>query len=140
MINNVTIVGRLTRDPELRKTESGTSVVSFTVAVNRRFNRDETDFINVVAWNQTADFLAKYGDKGALVGVEGRLQTRNYEDKDGKMVYVTEVVADNVQLLESKAKADERRSQDGNIQNYYKEKEEEFGGPTIDISSEDLPF
>ena len=139
MINNVVLVGRLTRDPELRKTQQGTSVVSFTVAVNRRFNRDETDFINVVAWNQTADFLAKYGDKGALVGVEGRLQTRNYEDKDGKMVYVTEVVADNVQLLESKAKADERRSQVNTNDNSVNT-EEEFGGPTIDINSDDLPF
>ena len=137
MLNNVTIAGRITRDPELRKTGSDKSVVSFTVAVNRRFNRDESDFINVVAWNQTADFLAKYGDKGALVGVEGRLQTRNYEDKDGKMVYVTEVVADNVQLLESKAKAEERRGQGNTYQNEVKQ---EFGGPTIDLSSDDLPF
>ena len=138
MLNNVTIAGRITRDPELRKTGSDKSVVSFTVAVNRRFNRDESDFINVVAWNQTADFLAKYGDKGSLVGVEGRLQTRNYEDKDGKMIYVTEVVADNVQLLESKAKAEERRSQGGNT--YQDEVKQEFGGLTIDISSDDLPF
>ena len=138
MLNNITIAGRITRDPELRKTGSDKSVVSFTVAVNRRFNRDESDFINVVAWNQRADFLAKYGDKGALVGVEGRLQTRNYEDKDGKLVYVTEVVADNVQLLESKAKAEERRGQGGS--NHYEEKKEEFGGPTLDVSSDDLPF
>ena len=137
MINNIVLTGRITRDPELRKTGSDKSVVSFTVAVNRRFNRDESDFINVVAWNQTADFLAKYGDKGALVGVEGRLQTRNYEDKDGKMVYVTEVVADNVQLLESKAKAEERRGQGNTYQNEVKQ---EFGGPTIDLSSDDLPF
>ena len=137
MLNNITIVGRITRDPELRKTGSDKSVVSFTVAVNRRFNRDESDFINVVAWNQTADFLAKYGDKGALVGVEGRLQTRNYEDKDGKMVYVTEVVADNVQLLESKAKAEERRGQGNTYQNEVKQ---EFTEPTLNIVADDLPF
>ena len=137
MFNNITIAGRITRDPELRKTQSGTSVVSFTVAVNRRFNRDESDFINVVAWNQTADFLAKYGDKGALVGVEGRLQTRNYEDKDGKMIYVTEVVADNVQLLESKAKAEERRGQGNTYQNEVKQ---EFTEPTLNIVADDLPF
>ena len=138
MMNVWVGIGRLTRDPELRKTESGTSVVSFTVAVNRRFNREETDFINVVAWNQTADFLAKYGDKGALVGVEGRIQTRNYEDKDGKMVYVTEVVADNVQLLESKAKADERRSQVGNV--YQDEVKQDFENNEFKIDDDSLPF
>lgn len=138
MLNNITIVGRITRDPELRKTGSDKSVVSFTVAVNRRFNRDESDFINVVAWNQTADFLAKYGDKGALVGVEGRLQTRNYEDKDGKMIYVTEVVADNVQLLESKAKAEERRSQGGNT--HQDEIKQEFENNEFKIDDDSLPF
>ena len=138
MINNVVLTGRLTRDPELRKTQSGTSVLSFTVAVNRKFDKDETDFINVVAWKHSAEFLSQHGSKGSLVGVEGRIQTRNYEDKDGKMVYVTEVVADNVQLLESKAKAEERRGQGGS--NHYEEKEEEFGGQTIDIGADDLPF
>ena len=142
MINNVTLVGRLTKDPELRKTQNGVSVVSFTVAVNRRFNRDETDFINVVAWNQTADFLARYATKGSLVGIEGRIQTRNYEDKTGNKVYVTEVVADSVQLLESRAEAEKRQAQ-GN-QGYYEDNsvdiEGEFGGPTLDISSDDLPF
>ncbi len=165
MINNVVLVGRLTRDPELRKTQSGTSVLSFTTAVNRKFqSQDQTaDFVNCVAWNQTADFLARYATKGALVGVEGRIQTRNYEDKTGNRVYVTEVVADSVQLLESKAEA-ERRQQMGGGQGYNQfdnqqqnynqfdnqqssyqsddtvDIEEEFGGPTLDISSDDLPF
>lgn len=155
MINNVVLVGRLTRDPELRKTQSGTSVLSFTCAVNRKFqSQDQTaDFVNCVAWNQTADFLARYATKGALVGVEGRIQTRNYEDKTGNRVYVTEVVCDSVQLLESKAEAERRQATGGgqgynqfdNQQGYYEDKgtvdiEEEFGGPTLDISSDDLPF
>ena len=86
MINNVVLVGRLTRDPELRKTQTGKSVLSFSCAVNRKFKTETqtADFINCVAWNQTADFLARYATKGALVGIEGRIQTRNYEDKTGK--------------------------------------------------------
>lgn len=107
MINSVVLVGRLTRDVEVRKTGSGVSVAQFTVACNRRFSRgengqQEADFINCVAWRQTADFLSSYARKGNLVGVEGRIQTRSYDDKDGRRVYVTEVVADNVQLLESR--------------------------------------
>ncbi len=104
MINRVVLVGRITKDPVLRKTQNGTSVVSFTIACNRRVpsQGQDADFINCVAWNRTADFMAQYVKKGALLGLEGRIQTRNYDDKDGKRVYVTEVVADSVQLLESK--------------------------------------
>ena len=155
MINNVVLVGRLTRDPELRKTQSGTSVLSFTCAVNRRFQSQEqtADFINCVAWNQTADFLSRYATKGALVSVEGRIQTRNYEDKTGNRVYVTEVVAEQVQLLESRAEAERRQTTGGNQSfnqydnqpSFYESNqsvnvEEEFGGPSLDISSDDLPF
>jgi len=107
MINRVVAVGRLTKDPELRKTQSGTSVSSFTVAVNRRKQEDkpqEADFLNCVAWNRSADFISQYGRKGSLVGIEGRIQTRTYDDVSGKKVYVTEVVCDSVQLLESKPK------------------------------------
>ena len=107
MINKVILVGRITKDPELRKTQNGTSVVSFTLACNRRVpsQGQDADFINCVAWNKTADFMAQYVRKGALLGIEGRIQTRNYDDKDGKRVYVTEVVANSVQLLESKKDA-----------------------------------
>ncbi len=108
MINRVILVGRVTKDPVLRKTPNGTSVVSFTLAVNRNIKKEgqpEADFINCVAWNKTADFMAQYVRKGALLGVEGRIQTRNYDDKNGKRVYVTEVVANSVQLLESKKDA-----------------------------------
>ena len=99
------LVGRLTKDPVLRKTANGASVVSFTVACNRLFKQEgqpEADFINTVVWNKTANSVAKYTHKGSLVGVEGRIQTRNYDDKDGKCVYVTEVVADNVCFLDSR--------------------------------------
>ena len=92
MINRVVLVGRLTKDVEVRKTGTGLSVASFTVACDRRGSRDaqgqsQADFINCVAWRQAADFLGQYARKGALVGVEGRIQTRNYDDKDGKKVY-----------------------------------------------------
>ncbi|MEE8806878.1 MAG: single-stranded DNA-binding protein [Lactimicrobium sp.] len=107
MINRVVLIGRLTKDVEVRKTNSGLSVAQFTVAVDRRVSRDSNgqqnaDFVPCVAWRQSADFLGSYARKGNLVGVEGRIQTRNYDDKDGKKVYVTEVVCDNVQLLQSK--------------------------------------
>lgn len=106
MINRVVLVGRLTKDPVLRKTGSGVSVTSFTVACDRRIKTEgqpTADFINCVCWNKVADNTAQYTHKGSLVGVEGRIQTRNYDDPmSGKRVYVTEVVADSVQFLESK--------------------------------------
>lgn len=105
MINRVVLVGRMTKDPVLRKTASGTSVVSFTVACDRRVKSEgqpTADFINTVAWNKTAEIVAQYTHKGSLVGVEGRIQTRSYDDQSGKRVYVTEVVADSVQFLEPK--------------------------------------
>ncbi len=166
MINRVVLVGRLTREINLRKTGTGTSVASFTVACNRRFsgqNQDQgADFINCVAWRQTADFLAQYAAKGSLVGVEGRIQSRSYDDASGKRVYVTEVVADSVQLLESKATTAAHRSEPNytsqnnysnsysNTNNYSQPQNtgyepdygfEGFGaGPALDISSDDLPF
>lgn len=136
MINRVVLVGRITRDPLLRKTQSGTSVVSFIVACNRRIKQEgqpEADFINCVAWNRTADFMAQYVKKGALLGIEGRIQTRNYDDKDGKRVYVTEVVCDSAQFLESK-KAAESGGNEPSMQN------NEYGDYTADIQSNDLPF
>ena len=111
MINRVVLVGRLTRDVEVRKTASGLSVATFTVACDRRMargqdgnNQQSADFISCVAWRQAADFLGSYARKGALVGVEGRIQTRNY-DRDGQKVYVTEIVCDTVNLLESKSQS-----------------------------------
>lgn len=106
MINNVTLTGRITKDLEKHETGKGTSVVNFSLAVDRRFkgsngNR-EADFISIQAWGLTADLLCKYCGKGSLIGIEGQIQTRNYENNQGQRVYVTEVVAENVTFLDSK--------------------------------------
>jgi single-strand DNA-binding protein len=98
--NRVILVGRLTRDPELKYTTSGTAVASFSLAINRRFNREETDFIDVVAWRQQAEYCANYGSKGRLMMVEGRLQVRSYETQDGQKRKVTEVVCDDLKFLD----------------------------------------
>ena len=141
MINKVVLVGRLTKDPVLRKTANGVSVTSFTVACTRRFKQDgqpEADFINTVAWNKTADSISQYTHKGSLVGVEGRIQTRSYDDQSGKRVYVTEVVADSVQFLESKsAAASNAIVPEVNNQSYQEPYET---SSTLDIASDDLPF
>lgn len=105
MINKVILVGRLTRDPQSRKTQNGKSVTSFTVACDRKTKvegQPSADFINCVAWNKLADNVAQYTHKGSLVGVEGRIQTRSYDDQGGNKVFVTEVLADGVQFLEPK--------------------------------------
>ena len=99
-MNKVIMIGRLTKDPEIKKTSSGKSVASFSLAVSDRYNRDKTDFINCVAWEKTADYLGNYVKKGNLIAVEGRISTRNYDGSDGKKVYITEVVCDSVQGLE----------------------------------------
>lgn len=160
MINRVVLVGRLTRDVEVRKTASGLSVATFTVACDRRVargqdgnNQQSADFISCVAWRQAADFLGSYARKGALVGVEGRIQTRNY-DRDGQKVYITEVVCDTVNLLESKSQSQSRAQNSGYQDNSYQQPysqpkpsvnddfvSDDFGaGIGMDISSDDLPF
>lgn len=106
-MNKAILIGRLTRDPELRYTSSNRAVCSFTVAIDRPFTNQasgqrEADFINVVAWDKTGENVGKYMSKGRLIAVEGRIQTRNYENNEGRRVYVTEVVASNVQFLESR--------------------------------------
>mgnify|MGYP000107918548 FL=1 len=106
MLNKVIIMGRLTRDPELRRTQGGTAVTSFTVAVDRDFKSQsgekETDFIDVVAWRNTGEFAAKYLAKGRMAAVEGRIQARDWQDKDGNRRKAVEVVADNVYFADSK--------------------------------------
>ena len=106
MINNVVLVGRTTKDPELRYTPSNVAVATFSLAVNRNFKdangEREADFINCVIWRQQAENLANWAKKGALIGITGRIQTRSYENQQGQRVYVTEVVAENFQMLESK--------------------------------------
>ena len=102
MLNKTILMGRLTRDPELRTTQTGTPVASFTLAVDRGYKRDETDFINIVAWRNTAEFVSKWFKKGQLMAVSGRLQSRSYTDKDGNNRTVTEVVADEAFFADSK--------------------------------------
>ncbi|GAP03224.1 single-stranded DNA-binding protein, phage associated [Fructobacillus pseudoficulneus] len=137
MINRVVLIGRLTRDVELRYTQSGVAVGSFTLAVNRNFtnaNGDrEADFINAVIWRKAAENFANFTGKGALVAVEGRLQTRNYENNAGQRVYVTEVSVDNFSLLESKADSERRRAQNGSGAN------QDFSGNNQDFGNAD-PF
>ena len=119
MLNHITIMGRLTRDPELRRTGSGIAVASFTVAVDRDFGgRDggekETDFIDCVAWRQTGEFVSKYFTKGSMAVVSGRLQIRSWTDKDGNKRRTAEVVADNVYFGESKRNSEGNSSYGGN--------------------------
>ena len=105
MLNRVALVGRLTRDPELRRTGSGKAVTSFNLAVNRNFKTgdgQEADFINVVCWGKVAENTANYCSKGSLVSIDGRLQTRNYENNQGQKVFVTEVIADSVQFIDTR--------------------------------------
>ena len=133
MINNVTLVGRLTKDVELRYTPSNVAVGTFTLAVNRAFKKDdgerEADFINCVIWRKGAETLAKYAKKGSQIGITGRIQTRNYENQQGQRVYVTEVVAENFQLLESRNQQSQSSTfQNGNNSN------------PMDIDDSDLPF
>ena len=151
-MNRVELVGRLTKDVEVTKTPQQTSLARFTVAVNRRFNRDQTDFINCVAWRQTADFLGRYAKKGALVSIEGSIQTSSYDNPTtGQRVYRTVVSVDNAQLLESRAVSEARantgyQSDFAPQQNsgYYQDNSpvmDDFPSePSLDISDEDLPF
>lgn len=105
-MNNISLVGRLTADPELKQTQSGISVTSFSIAVDRPGSQDTTDFIPVVAWRQNGEFVAKYCRKGQRIGLTGKLTSRKYEDRDGNKRTAYEVVADRVEFVESKPKAD----------------------------------
>ena len=168
MMNRVVLVGRLTKDPELRYTPNGVAVASFTLAVNRTFANQqgerEADFINCVVWRKAAENVANFLKKGSLAGVDGRVQTRSYDGQDGKRVYVTEILAESVQFLEP------RNSSKGENANYGAPREQDFpfgnnnnqnqqqnnrnnqgytrvdndpfanDGSQIDISDDDLPF
>jgi single-strand DNA-binding protein len=142
MINNVTLVGRLTKEPDLRYTPNGVPVANFTLAVNRPFSNQggerEADFIPIVVWRKPAENAANYLKKGSLAGVTGSIQTRNYEGSDGKRVYVTEVQAESVQFLEPKSSGSNNSGQSGQPP---KQTEDPFAGKgSIDISDDDLPF
>ena len=118
MINNVVLVGRLTRDVDVRYTQSSVAVGSFSIAVERNFKNAqgerETDFINCVIWRKAAENFARFTRKGSLVGVEGSIQTRNYENNQGQRVYVTEILVDNFSLLEPKSVTESRPTSDNN--------------------------
>ncbi|WP_161877874.1 single-stranded DNA-binding protein [Alkalibacterium sp. MB6] len=147
MINNVVIAGRLTRDADQQFTGSGIEVANLSLAVERPFKsangEREVDFINVVAWRKTAEIIRKYTRKGSMIGITGRIQTRNYTNNEGRKVYITEVVAEQVQLLGNK---NEREDVQSNSQGNQSESrgttpEDAFDGDSsIDISDEDLPF
>ncbi|MFS9328652.1 single-stranded DNA-binding protein [Streptococcus anginosus] len=138
MINNVVLIGRLTRDVELRYTPSNIAVATFNLAVNRNFkNQDgerEADFINCVMWQKSAENLANWTRKGMLIGVAGRIQTRSYENQQGQRVYVTEVVAETFQVLEKRDNSANHSSMDSQMP-------PNFGNSQpMDISDDDLPF
>jgi single-strand DNA-binding protein len=147
MLNSVILIGRLTKDPELRYTPNGIAVSTFNLAVNRNFTnkqgQKEADFINIVAWRNTAELVAKYLTKGSMIAVEGRIQTRNYDNNEGKRVYVTEVVADNVRFLETRKDGSyASETSFAASDNRPADKDDPFagGGGPIDISDDDLPF
>lgn len=173
MINRVVLVGRLTRDPELRTTGSGISVATFTLAVDRQYTNAQgergADFISCVIWRKAAENFCNFTSKGSLVGIDGRIQTRSYDNKDGQRVYVTEVVVDNFALLESRRDREARGqnggytpnngntagpatnnnfqgnggSQSNNSQNDTSNSSQDpfaGSGDPIDISDDDLPF
>ena len=136
MINNVVLVGRIANDLELRQTQSGDSVLNFTIAVGRGYD-DNTDFIDCVAWKQTAEFMDTYLSKGALIAVEGNLRTKTYENQDGRKVKKTEINTYRVQALESRSQregVDAGYKQDVEPTYYHKEE------PVLSITNEDLPF
>ena len=153
MINRVVLVGRMTRDPELRRTPQGDAVTSFTLAVHRNYtSRDgqqQADFINCVVWRKPAENVERYCSKGSLVGVEGRIQTRSYDNSQGQKVYVVEVICDSVQFLETRAARERAQSQpqmQQNNDNFYDMKtvelEKEFDNSfnTYDIMEDDIQF
>lgn len=143
-MNRVVLVGRLTKDPDLRYTPNGVPVASFTLAVNRTFTNQqgerEADFINCVIWRKPAENVANFLKKGSLAGVDGRIQSRSYEGQDGKRVYVTEVQAESVQFLEPKNSNNQRNETQRQQPNTRVDEDPFAGNGQIDISDDDLPF
>lgn len=144
MINSVNLTGRLTRDPELRVSQSDIAIGNFTLAVNRNFTdrngERQADFINCVAFKKTAELLKQYVSKGSQIGVTGRLQSRSYENKEGQRVYVTEVVVENLVFLDTKSDNAHQSTNNYNQQSNVSVGQNPFGNSTSDITDEDLPF
>ena len=155
-MNNVNLIGRLTKAVDLRYTQNGVTYGSFTIAVNRRFKNQngerEADFINCVIWKKGAENLANFTHKGSLIGVSGAIQTRNYDNQQGQRVYVTEVLVENFDLLESRKTADNGVLNSGGINTQSYNKNQNLGGnfanndpftangETFDVQDDDLPF
>ncbi|WP_341485452.1 single-stranded DNA-binding protein [Listeria seeligeri] len=153
MINNVILVGRLTKDPEIRYTQNGIAVVSFTLAVNRTVTNKqgerEADFITCIAWRKTAENLANYQRKGNLIGIEGSIQTRNYEGADGKRIFRTDVLAESIQFLEPRKNGNNpapgstnnaTTNNSNNTANQMPPHDPFAAQQPINISADDLPF
>ncbi len=158
MLNKVVLIGRLTKDVEIRYTQAQKAVSSFNLAVNRNYvsqnGEREADFINIVCWGKTAENVSKYVGKGSLVAVDGRIQTRNYENAQGQRVYVTEVAADNVTFLEPKSATNQRGNFDASNLGFEEPQKNQTNnksfdtnkdpfadfGNSVDISDDDLPF
>ena len=157
MINRVVMVGRMTRDPELRRTGSGTAVTSFTLALNRNYNSadgQQADYIPCVVWNKAAENVAQYCGKGSLVGVEGRLRSRSYDNAQGQRVFVVEVQCDSVQFLETKAQRERNAQMQNNdfampgpqtnnfqdVQTVELEKEFDNSDNSFNIMEDDIQF
>ena len=137
-MNKVILIGRLTRDPELKTTTTGVSVTTFSIAVERNYVNEETgqrdaDFINCLSWRKQAENIARYCTKGSQIAVEGRIQVRSYEDRDGNRRFVTEVVADNVTFLSPKKKEEvEEQQEESNVDFNFEDE--------IELTEDDLPF
>ena len=150
MINNVTLIGRLTKDVELKYTPANQAVAQFTLAVNRTFKNAngerEADFINCVIWRQAAENLANWAKKGALIGITGRIQVRNYENQQGQRVYVTEVIAENFQMLESRSQQQgtqaqpQQAKQQSSTPNFGRDSDPFSSDSPMDLNDDDLPF
>lgn len=142
-MNKVILMGRLTRDPEVRyTTNNNTLVASFSIAVNRRFSRQgeerQADFINIVAWDKTGEFCSKYFKKGMQVGIIGRIQTRTYDDKDGKRVYVTEVIAEETYFADSRREGEASQNPFGGVDAPFNAAE--GSSDFTPVTDDDLPF
>lgn len=137
-MNRTILVGRLTKDPDLRYTPNGVAVANFTIAVNRPFKNKEgntdADFINCQIWRRQAENLANYTKKGSLIGVDGRIQTRSFDGEDGKRVFITEVNAESVQFLDSKGQTSQPQEKANTGQNLENE------GDKLEVTDESLPF
>ena len=146
MINNLTLIGRLTKDVELKYTPANQAVAQFTLAVNRTFKNAngerESDFINCVIWRKSAENFANFAKKGALIGITGRIQTRNYENQQGQRVYITEVIAENFQMLESRNQQQgQQQAQPQQAKQQQAKQPDPFsGGTPMNLNDDSLPF